>query len=69
MAVTAFGKNVRQMRERRGIKQNVLSQLCGFSSNKVGKFERGILQPSLADAIALADYFETSIDSLAGRGR
>jgi transcriptional regulator with XRE-family HTH domain len=69
MAAGTFGQNVRRMRVRRGIRQNVLSQLCGFSSNKVGKFERGILQPTLADAVALADYFEIGLDDLAGRGR
>jgi transcriptional regulator with XRE-family HTH domain len=69
MAAGTFGQNVRQMRERRGIRQNVLSQLCGFSSNKIGLFERGRLQPSLKDAEMVADYFEVSLDALAGRGR
>jgi transcriptional regulator with XRE-family HTH domain len=63
-----FVQNIRRMRERRGLQQSVLSQLCGWSENKVGKFERGDKQPSLADAVVLADFFEVSLDDLAGRG-
>ena len=63
-----FPKRLRQLRKRRGISQQVLSELCGLSKNVVNQYERGGRLPSFKALMALADFFEVSLDYLCGRG-
>lgn len=45
----------------------VVSQLCGLDSGAVRQYERGERKPTMDALIALADYFDVSIDYLVGR--
>ena len=45
----------------------LLGELCGLGRNCIGQYERGEKIPSLKSLIALADYFEVSLDYLVGR--
>ncbi len=65
--MSEFSVRLRQLRERRRISRRVLSELCGLSKSAVCRYERGERAPEISDAMALADYFEVSLDYLCGR--
>ena len=44
-----------------------VTELCGLPSGAVRKYERGEARPNMAALIALADYYEVSLDYLTGR--
>lgn len=44
-----------------------VSELCGLERSAVRRYERGERVPSIEAMIALADYYEVSLDYLAGR--
>lgn len=49
--------------------QEELSTALGISKSAVSMYERGAREPqSLADLVAIADFFSVSLDSLVGRG-
>ena len=62
-----FPKQLRKLREREGMSRRVLSELCGLSKNSIARYERGERVPSITDAVAIADFFEVSLDRLCGR--
>ncbi len=62
-----FPVRLRRLRERRHISRRVLAELCGLSKNSIARYERGERVPNLADARALADFFDVSLDYLCGR--
>lgn len=47
--------------------QRVASELCGLNSDAFRKYESGEREPTAHSLIAIADYFEVSIDYLVGR--
>ena len=62
-----FSNQLRRLRERRRISRRVLAELCGISKSALSGYERGERVPTLADAAALADFFNVSLDWLCGR--
>ena len=65
--LSEFPNRLRQLRERRRISRRVLSELCGLRTNAVRLYEREEATPNMESLIALADFFEVSIDYLVGR--
>lgn len=63
----AFADRLQRLREQRHISRRTLSELCGLRSNAVRLYERGEAMPRMDSLIALADYFEVTIDFLVGR--
>lgn len=63
----AFPQRLRRLREKKQISRRVLSELCGLSKNMVTRYERGERIPSLTDALALAEFFDVSLDYLSGK--
>lgn len=62
-----FPKRLRILREKRGMSQRTLAQLCGLSKNMISKFEKGEKAPSVQTLGQIADYFGVSTDYLLGR--
>ena len=62
-----FRQRLRQLREKKRISRKVLSELCGLSSDAVRRYERGESEPTLHSIVAIAEYFEVSVDYLVGR--
>lgn len=62
-----FPQRLQKMRERRGVSRRVLSELCGLHSDAVRRYELEKQEPTLHALIALAEYFECSIDYLVGK--
>lgn len=61
-----FGMNLRELREERGIGQISLANALGVSKGIISLWENGKREPTLRYLIAIAKFFQVSIDSLAG---
>ena len=53
--------------EQNNITKNKLAVQTGISSGLIGDWVAGRKQPSLKNAVKIADYFNVSIDYLTGR--
>lgn len=64
-----FKERLRRLREEKKPVRSmaVVSELCGLPRSAVRKYERGEAKPNMAALIALADYYEVSLDYLTGR--
>ena len=62
-----FRHRLQQLRERKGISRRVLSELCGLHSNAVSRYESGEDEPTMHSLVAIAEFFEVSVDYLVGR--
>lgn len=63
----AFRERLNYLRMRKGVSCKVVSELCGLASDAVRRYERGESEPTLHSLIALAEYFEVSVDFLVGK--
>jgi len=59
-----FPKRLQRMREQKGVSRRVLSELCGLDEHAIRRFERGERKPKPEALIAMADYFDVSVDYL-----
>ena len=62
-----FPARLRRLRERNGLSGLILGELCGLSKNMILYYEKEWRSPRLDSLLALADYFNVSIDYLVGR--
>lgn len=62
-----FPTRLRMLREKKRQKQQVVSEMCGLHRGTIRRYERGEREPGLKELVAIADYFEVSIDYLVGR--
>lgn len=62
-----FGKHLKALRQSRNITQKQLAINIGASESGVQNYELGTRKPTFDMLIALADYFDVSIDYLVGR--
>jgi transcriptional regulator with XRE-family HTH domain len=60
-------KNLRALRNKKGISQQQLAENIGVSQQSINKYENHNIEPDISTLIKLADYFSTSIDYLVGR--
>ena len=58
---------IRELRKNLGISQRELEKNISFTQSQIAKWENGINQPTLPALIELANYFNCSIDYIAGR--
>ena len=66
-STSEFAERLRKLREREGKSRIVLSQLCGLPDSSIRRYERGEAKPTMDSLVAIADYFNVSIDYLVGR--
>lgn len=62
-----FAENLISLRKENKISQQTLAIRVGVTQQCISEWENGNMEPTLSNLIKLADYFETSIDFLAGR--
>jgi transcriptional regulator with XRE-family HTH domain len=62
-----FGEVLKSLRTERHIGQVGLSKQIGVSKGIISLWETGKRQPTLFALIALADFFDVSLDTLCGR--
>ena len=65
--IEVFSKRVKMLRKKNNIKQSDLGKIIGLSDNAISDIERGYRLTTMEKLVALADYFEVSIDYLVGR--
>ena len=58
--------NLKKLRNRKGISQQLLADSIGVSQQSINKYENHNVEPDIKTLISLADYFSTSIDFLVG---
>ena len=63
-AVRGVDNDVRSLREARGLTQAQLGAALGVSRQSVNSIEQGRYAPSLPLAIAIARYFETTVEEI-----
>lgn len=64
MSDNGFCARLQSLRERRGVKRSVMSELCGLDHNAVREYERGERIPSAIALEAMADYLGVSMTYL-----
>lgn len=58
-----IGKNLKYLREQRGIEQSQIAKLLGKkSTSAISEWEKGIRVPNVGDLHDIADYFNISLD-------
>ena len=62
-----FKDNLKSLRLEKGLGQVSLANLIRVSKGTISLWENGIREPSMSSLIALADFFNCTIDYLVGR--
>ncbi len=62
-----FGERLREERIERGLSQMELAMAVRVSKGIISLWENGLREPTLCNLVALADYFEITLDELVGR--
>lgn len=58
--------NLKELRIRKGISQQVLADAVSVSQQSINKYENHNVEPDIQTLMALASYFNTSVDYLIG---
>ncbi len=61
-----FGKNLKMLREEKGIGQIELAEKLNVSKGSISLWENGLREPTMSSLIVLAKFFGCSIDYLVG---
>ena len=62
-----FKDRLKQLRNNQGVSQQTLALEIRVSDTALQNYEYGKREPSMSTLIALADYFDVSLDYLVGR--
>ena len=64
-----FSEHILQLRKAKGISQTALASEIGVSWRAYQTYERGLREPQMSTLIALADFYDLSVDELICRER
>ncbi len=67
--MTIFSKNLKKLRVSKNLTQKQLGELIGASERGIQNYELGLRKPNYDMLIAIADYFDVSLDFLVGRSK
>ena len=62
-----FATQLKTIRKSKGVTQKQLAQAVGASERGIQTYEIGERKPAFDQLLALADYFDVSLDYLCGR--
>lgn len=65
--MSLFHERLKQLRTEKSVMQKDLAELLKVTPRAMRNYESGLHEPSYDNLIALADYFDVSIDYLVGR--
>lgn len=65
--MSVIGTRIKELRLNKKVTQKEIAEGIGVSSVSIQRFEYGSVRPSLDTLLALADYFDVSLDYLVGR--
>ncbi len=63
----SFGAKLKELRQERGIGQVELANAIHVSKGVISLWENDLREPVMSNLIALADFFDVSLDDLTGR--
>lgn len=58
----SLGDKIRMLRESREISRKELAEALNLDQSTIGKYERGVIEPSLQVIKQLADFFAVPVD-------
>ncbi len=61
-----FGENIKRLRKEKGLTQEALAEIFGFSFQAISKWERNESYPDITVLPTIATYFNISVDDLLG---
>ena len=61
-----FGRQLKELRQAKGLSQKELGEALGFCNQTVSFWESGRHEPDYDSLIAIAKFFDVSIDELLG---
>ena len=62
-----FSERVKELRRKKGVTQEALGKILGIRQDAISTYEHGKNYPEVRKLVALADFFEVSLDYLMGR--
>lgn len=65
--MSAFSERIKELRLEKSLTQIQLGEIIGVKHFSIYSYEKGRACPEMKGLVALADYFEVSMDYLAGR--
>ncbi len=65
--MATFSERLKELRQEHGLSQQALGDVIGVKRFSVYSYEKGRACPEMKGLIALAEYFDVSMDYLAGR--
>ena len=65
--MSKFAERIRELRTAGNFTQKDLDELLGVKNFSIYTYEKGRSEPTIDGLIALADFFDVSIDYLVGR--
>lgn len=65
--MSKFSERLQKLRKTQKRRCKTVSELCGLSPDAIRRYENGEAKPTVDSLIAIADYFEVSLDYLCGR--
>lgn len=60
-------RRLKELRQEKNITMKQMSEMLGMVLRNYQRYESGEVDPPLSKAIALADFFDVSLDFLCGR--
>ena len=66
MKNNTFGQKLKLLRKNRGLTERQLGECLNFSNQSVSFWENGEREPKLDTLIAIAKFFDVSVDYLLG---
>jgi len=66
MDLARFAERLRQERERRGLTQRELAQMCGFDTSQMSRYESSSREPSAPALAKISEVLNLSVDYLMG---
>lgn len=67
MDISFKNNKIADLRKEKGLSQRQLAKLIGTSQANLSRWEQGLNLPSVIECWKLAEFFEVSIDFLAGK--
>lgn len=65
--MASLGQKISALRKKRGLSQAQLAEKLGIGTSTLGMYETNKREPSYQTLVAIADFFNTSVDDLLGR--
>ena len=65
--MATFAERVKELRLEHGLTQDKLGKVIGVKHFSIYSYEKGRACPEMKSLVAMADYFDVSLDYLAGR--